>query len=108
MTEGRTVIATSHDMRFVAETFGRVLLLDRGRIVMDGTPVEVFAEANWPRLGEAGVEPPEAALLGARLGLGSTPTEPALLESLAGRLVHDPEQRSSGPPASAARNPLAT
>ena len=31
--EGRTVIAISHDMRFVAETFGRVVVMRAGRVI---------------------------------------------------------------------------
>ena len=70
---------------FVAESFGRVVLLDAGRIQAEGTPADLFAEASWPRLRETGLEPPAAAVLGARLGLGSTPTEARLLEALAER-----------------------
>lgn len=76
---GRTVVGISHDLRFVAEAFDRVVVLAAGRIRLDGTPAEVFAEAAWSRLRTAGLEPPLAAILGARLGLGSTPTETALL-----------------------------
>ncbi len=36
--EGRTVIAVSHDDRFVAECFGRVVAMAEGRIVADGAP----------------------------------------------------------------------
>ncbi len=82
---GRTVIAISHDMRFVAETFERVVLLDAGRIALDGGPAEVFAEGAWPRLHAAGLEPPAAALIGARLGLGSTPTEESVVKALRSR-----------------------
>ncbi len=82
---GRTIIAISHDMRFVAETFGRVVVMRAGRIVLDGTPAEVFAEANWPALAETYLEPPLAARVGARLGVGSTPTEASLVDALAGR-----------------------
>jgi energy-coupling factor transport system ATP-binding protein len=80
---GRTVIGISHDMRFVAETFERVVVLAAGRIVADGRPAEVFAEAGWTTLREAGLEPPAAAITGARLGLGPTPTEEAIVEALA-------------------------
>lgn len=85
VAEGRTVIAISHDMRFVAETFGRVVVMRGGRIVLDGTPAEVFGEASWPVLASTGLEPPLAARVGAYLGLGSTPTESALLEAPAAR-----------------------
>ena len=83
--EGRTVIAVSHDMRFVAETFGRIVVMREGRIVLDGTPDEVFAEAAWPVLASTSLDPPLAARAGARLGLGSTPTEASLVTGLASR-----------------------
>jgi energy-coupling factor transport system ATP-binding protein len=83
--EGRTVITISHDMRFVAETFGRIVVMRAGRIVLDGTPGEVFAESSWPVLAETYLEPPLAARVGARLGVGSTPTEASLVEALASR-----------------------
>jgi energy-coupling factor transport system ATP-binding protein len=82
VADGRTVIAISHDMRFVAETFERVVVLDSGHIVLDGTPAEVFAEPAWETLRATGLEPPAAAVAGARLGLGSTPTEASLVEAL--------------------------
>ena len=79
---GRTVVAISHDMRFVAEAFERVVVMRAGRIVLDGTPADVFAEPAWPTLASTFLEPPLAARIGARLGLGSTPTDPALLAAL--------------------------
>ena len=85
VAEGRTVIAISHDMRFVAESFGRVVVMRAGRIVLDGPPVGVFAEHNWPVLASTNLEPPPPALVGGRLGLGSTPTLDALLDALARR-----------------------
>jgi energy-coupling factor transport system ATP-binding protein len=83
--EGRTVIAVSHDMRFVAETFERVVVMRDGRIVLDGTPAEVFAEGSWPVLASTFLVPPLAARVGARLELGATPTEAALVEAVTRR-----------------------
>ncbi len=80
---GRTVIAVSHDLRFVAETFERVVVMRDGRIVLDGTPEEVFAEEAWPILRSTNLDPPYAARVGARLGLGSTPTEESVVATLA-------------------------
>ncbi|HEX5451545.1 MAG TPA: ABC transporter ATP-binding protein, partial [Candidatus Limnocylindrales bacterium] len=71
--EGRTVIGISHDMRFVAETFERAVVMRAGTVVADGTPTEVFAEPDWPTLASTYLEPPLAARAGARLGLGPTP-----------------------------------
>ena len=97
-TEGRTVIAVSHDMRFVAETFDRIAVLQTGQIVLDGTPAEVFAEHNWAVLAATHLEPPTAARLGVCLGLGSTPSERSLLEAL--RVRHAaPRHPNSGPAA---------
>src|SRR5450756_1019985 len=80
--EGRTVITISHDMRFVAETVRRMVVMRAGRIVLDGTPADVFAAASWNVLASTYLEPPLAALVGARLGVGSTPTEASLVEAL--------------------------
>lgn len=82
---GRTVIAISHDMRFVAESFERVVVMGAGRVLLDGTPAEVFAEPAWPTLADTYLEPPLAARAGARLDLGATPSESSLIEALAAR-----------------------
>ena len=79
---GRTVIAVTHDMRFVADNFHRVVVMQAGRITADGPPETVFGEAAWPILGATNLEPPHAALVGARLGLGSTPTDDAVVRRL--------------------------
>lgn len=83
--EGRTVIAISHDMRFVAETFERVVVMRAGRVILDGTPDEAFAADAWDTLRSTYLEPPLAARLGAERGLGSTPTDAALIAALAAR-----------------------
>jgi energy-coupling factor transport system ATP-binding protein len=80
--EGRTVVAVSHDMRFVAEGFARIVVMRAGRVMLDGDPREVFAEEQWPILASTYLEPPLAARIGARMGVGSTPTEAALVERL--------------------------
>jgi energy-coupling factor transport system ATP-binding protein len=80
--EGRTVIAISHDMRFVAETFGRVIVMRAGRVILDGTPAEAFAADAWDALRSTYLEPPLAARVGVQLGVGSTPTDEALIAAL--------------------------
>jgi len=80
---GRTVIAISHDMEFVAEAFDRIVVLREGRVIMDGGPAEVFAEASWEALRSTFLEPPLAAVAGAHLGLGATPSVAALVSALA-------------------------
>jgi energy-coupling factor transport system ATP-binding protein len=88
--DSRTIVAISHDMRFVAETFDRVVVMRDGRIVLDGPPSEVFAEPAWPALASTYLEPTFAATIGARLGLGSTPTEASLVERLVQRAGQPP------------------
>jgi energy-coupling factor transport system ATP-binding protein len=76
---GTTVVVISHDMRFVAEAATRVVVMREGRIVDDGPPEAVFSEPRWPVLASTYLEPPLAARVGARLGLGATPTDRALI-----------------------------
>jgi energy-coupling factor transport system ATP-binding protein len=79
---GRTVVAISHDMRFVAEVFERVIVMRAGKVVLDGPPEEVFAQPAWETLASTFLEPPLTARVGARLGLGATPTEASLVAAL--------------------------
>ena len=81
-SEGRTVIAISHDMRFVAESFDRVVVMRDGRVILDGPPLDVFGSDAWPALRSTFLEPPLAALVGDRLALGSTPTDAALVAEM--------------------------
>jgi hypothetical protein len=55
--------------------------------VLDGTPDDVFQESAWPTLASTYLEPPLAARVGARLGVGATATEESLVEALAARTV---------------------
>ncbi len=82
---GRTVVAITHDMRFAAESFERVVVMRAGRVVLDGPPADVFAEQAWETLASTFLEPPLPARLGAQLGLGRTPTELALVGAIAAR-----------------------
>ncbi|MGC4024186.1 MAG: ABC transporter ATP-binding protein [Mesorhizobium sp.] len=40
--EGKSVIASSHDLGLAAACCTRVILLDKGRVIADGTPAEVL------------------------------------------------------------------
>ena len=81
--QGRTVIAISHDMRFVAESFDRVVVMRAGRVILDGAPSSVFARDAWHDLRSTYLEPPASAVIGDRLGLGATPTDGSLISALA-------------------------
>ena len=43
---GTTVVMVSHSMDDVAENATRIIVMDRGRLTMDGTPQEIFADAD--------------------------------------------------------------
>jgi energy-coupling factor transporter ATP-binding protein EcfA2 len=86
---GRTVIAVTHDMAFAAERFERVVVMRAGRIILDGSPADVFSAANWPALSSTYVKPPAAAAIGERLRLGSTPTAESLIGALTARREGD-------------------
>jgi energy-coupling factor transport system ATP-binding protein len=45
-SEGRTVIGISHNLRFVADAFERVVVLAAGRVVLDGPPSRVLVAVD--------------------------------------------------------------
>ena len=51
--EERTVVFASHDMDEVESLCGRVLVMNRGRIVADATPVDLRVRFGVPRLADA-------------------------------------------------------
>ena len=76
------MIAISHDMEFVAAEFERIVVMGGGRVLVDGSPADVFAAQNWILLESTFLEPPLSARVGEKLGLGTTPTDAVLLEAL--------------------------
>ncbi|HEV8536339.1 MAG TPA: ABC transporter ATP-binding protein [Candidatus Limnocylindria bacterium] len=68
--EGRTVIAVTHDMEFVAEVFARTVVMREGRIVLDGPTSSVFQQRDV--LETAYVKPPSMGRLSQRLRLAET------------------------------------
>lgn len=80
---GMTVIVIEHEVEVMARYADRVIVLDNGRVVMNGTPQEIFSQVD--ALGELKLRVPEAARLAQLLGeqgLWSGPipirTEPAI------------------------------
>lgn len=60
-SNGATVIMVSHSMDDVARLCGRIIVMNRGKIALDGTPSEVFA--HGPMLDEMRLGLPAAARL---------------------------------------------
>ncbi|HKB28415.1 MAG TPA: ABC transporter ATP-binding protein, partial [Candidatus Limnocylindrales bacterium] len=67
---GRTVIAISHDIGFVAASFERMAVMRGGNVILDEPVESVFAERNWTLLASTDLEPPLAAKVGITLGVG--------------------------------------
>lgn len=64
---GRTVIMITHDMELCAEHCERIVVLQAGRVALDGTPANVFAHPDV--LAHAAIEPPQLIRLAQRLAL---------------------------------------
>ena len=62
---GITILMISHNMDNLAEYAGRVLVMNQGELVMNGTPQEVFSREE--ELLSAGLDLPEAAKLARQL-----------------------------------------
>lgn len=69
-SEGISVITITHDMRFVVESFNRVVVMAQRKIIADGSAVEVFSDDVI--LTEARLKRPEVAQLARELGLSRT------------------------------------
>ncbi len=48
--EGMTMVVVTHEMGFAREVGNRVLFMDAGKIVEEGTPDEIFSNPQNPRL----------------------------------------------------------
>lgn len=68
--DGIGVITITHDMRFVADTFDRVVAMAHRTVIADGDAHSVFADEQVMR--EAKLKRPEVAQLARDLGLGDT------------------------------------
>lgn len=81
---GVATLTISHDMRFVADHFSRVVVMANGRVVADATREEVFASDDT--LAEAKLQRPPAAQLASELRLPGSPLDvEAIADSIARR-----------------------
>ena len=62
-----TVFLITHDMGLVSELSERVIVMEKGQIIGDGTPREIFA--NDELLTRASLEPPQIMKFSKMLGL---------------------------------------
>jgi polar amino acid transport system ATP-binding protein len=47
--EGMTMVVVTHEMGFAREVADRVLFMDEGKIVEEGTPKDIFENPQHPR-----------------------------------------------------------
>ena len=50
--EGMTMAVVTHEIGFAAEVADRIIFMDKGRIIADGTPEEVIQNSDIPRVKE--------------------------------------------------------
>ncbi len=60
--QGATIVMVSHSMDDVARFASRAVVMEQGRLAMDGTPQEIFAQAQ--RLEQMGLDVPAVCHLG--------------------------------------------
>ncbi len=65
--EGRTVVIVTHDVEFASEIKGKVVVLDDGRVVAEGTRETVFTDREV--LMKASLSPPQLVEIADKIGL---------------------------------------
>lgn len=93
---GTTVVMISHSMDDVAALATRVAVLEKGRLVMEGSPQEIFSKVE--RLTSMGLDVPQASRLRHLLAQGIIELPPCYLledlaQALADRLKGGPDAR---------------
>lgn len=88
-----TIVLVTHSMEDIAEQAGRIIVVDQGKIAMDGTPHEIFSRQD--ELEAIGLSVPEVTLLMRRLREAGIDVEDAItveeaVESL-GRYLRNKE-----------------
>lgn len=68
---GKTVILVSHDTEFIAQYADRVLVINDGMLILDGTPREVFSQAGL--LASNRIRPPQVSQLSFELRQRGSP-----------------------------------
>ena len=84
---GHTIVIITHNMKTVAEHCDRVIVMSRGKIVMQGTPREIYAQPE--KLLEADIKPPQITQLGQALGDFGFPKNVLTVDEMADLLLHN-------------------
>ena len=95
--EGTTIVMVSHSMEDVAEAATRIVVLDHGTVVDDGTPAEVFSHGDL--LHRIGLDKPLPARVAADLaerGWDLGGSQPLTIDELADRVAAAWKARRAG------------
>lgn len=68
---GKTIVVITHDMNLAAEYSDRLVVMHRGKKVLEGTPHEVFVQKE--KLATTNLEPPQITMLFQELGIQPLP-----------------------------------
>jgi energy-coupling factor transport system ATP-binding protein len=88
--EGHTIILVTHDMELLAESARRAIVVRDGRVILDGTPAEVFRETE--ELRKTFLTPPQISRLSMELGF---PRPAMSVEEAAGELLKRAKARET-------------
>ena len=75
-THGTTILFVTHSMEYAAQMAERIVVMDRGHILMDGTPTQVFARAD--ELIAAGLDVPQVTRVFLELKQRGVAVDPAV------------------------------
>ena len=73
---GTTILFVTHSMEYAAQMSERIIVMDHGHILMDGTPAEVFARSE--ELIEAGLDVPQVTQVFLELKKRGVPVDPSV------------------------------
>lgn len=73
---GTTILFVTHSMEYAAQMSERIVVMDHGHILMDGTPAEVFARSE--ELLEAGLDVPQVTQVFLELKKRGLPVDPSV------------------------------
>ncbi|MBQ3534262.1 MAG: energy-coupling factor transporter ATPase [Clostridia bacterium] len=75
-THGTTILFVTHSMEYAAQMSERIVVMDHGHILMDGTPAQVFARAD--ELIAAGLDVPQVTRVFLELKKHGVDVDPAV------------------------------
>ena len=73
---GTTILFVTHSMEYAAQMSERIIVMDHGHILMDGTPADIFSRSE--ELIEAGLDVPQVTQLFLELKKRGLPVDPSV------------------------------